>query len=179
MHEKICSNCSSKYETKHSKSLYCSQKCGAAYRWSISEKDTSKPRECLECKKQFFAKPDANQQRLCSDECRRTRNSRKVREFHVANPDRENWYRARNKEKQLPDSNQIRFFRANPDAPKCCEACGEARVLEIAHRPEHERNGRGRSISNCKWPEMVWVLCPTCHRLLDRMNYPPADLGLS
>jgi hypothetical protein len=32
--------------------------------------------------------------------------------------------------------------------------------------------------ANMQWPEMVWVLCPTCHRLLDRMHYPPTDLGL-
>jgi len=25
---------------------------------------------------------------------------------------------------------------------------------------------------------MVWVLCPTCHALLDRMHYPPEELGL-
>jgi hypothetical protein len=30
-----------------------------------------------------------------------------------------------------------------------------------------------------RWPEKVWVLCPTCHRLLDRMNYSPSELGLS
>ena len=27
-------------------------------------------------------------------------------------------------------------------------------------------------------PNHVWVLCPTCHALLDRMHYLPSDLGL-
>lgn len=179
MFKNTCEKCSCVFDAKRSTSRFCSQKCGAAMRWVLSVKDTSKPRACLECGASFIAKPEANQQRLCSDACRKTRNSRKVREFHAANPERENWYRSRTKEKKLPDSNQIRFFRANPNAPRCCESCKENRVLEIAHRLGYERNGRGRSLSNCKWPEMVWVLCPTCHRLLDRMNYSPKDLGLS
>lgn len=179
MHTSTCKQCGVLYEPKRKTSLYCSQKCGAAFRWSQTEKDTTHPRNCRECGKAFFASPDANQKRICSDECRKKRNSRKVREFHAANPDRENWYRARSKEKKLPDSNHVRFYRANPTAPKHCESCGESRVLEIAHKPNHERNGRGRSLSNCQWPTMVWVLCPTCHRLLDRMNYTPSELGLS
>ena len=179
MHTNTCEHCRIEYVAKRATSRFCSQKCGAAFRWAKTEKDTEKPRACRECGKMFFASADANQKRICSVECRRARNSRSVREFHAANPDRENWYRLRSKEKKLPDSNHIRFYRVNQSAPKHCESCGEARVLEIAHRPNHERNGRGRSLSNCKWPEMVWVLCPTCHRLLDRMNYTPEDLGLS
>jgi len=84
----------------------------------------------------------------------------------------------RSKEKQLPDSNLIRFKRWNPNAPDACESCGEDRVIEVAHKPGFERNGAWRKAANSKWPEMVWVLCPTCHSLLDRMHYPPGDLGL-
>jgi hypothetical protein len=87
-------------------------------------------------------------------------------------------YRARTKAKQLPDSNLIRFRRTNLDAPMACESCGETRVLDLAHKPEHRRNGEWRSVKNCSWPERVWVLCPTCHALLDRMNYSPEELGL-
>ncbi len=179
MYTKNCLNCDTLYETKFSKSTYCSQKCGAAYRWKMSPKDTDKPRKCIECDKEFFATPDANQKRICSIECKRIRDSRSVREFHKKNPDKESWYRKRAKDKKLPDSNNIRFYRANPLAPKSCESCGENRVLEVAHKPGYERNGYGRSLANTKWPEMVWVLCPTCHRLHDRMNYSPEELGLS
>lgn len=178
MLSKQCVHCGKSYQCRYKNSVYCSQKCGAAFRWKRTPKDTAKPRYCRECGKEFFATPDANQQRLCSQDCRRVRNSRKVREYHAANPDRVTWYRQRAKDKKLPDSNHVRFYRANPSAPRQCESCGEKRVLEIAHKPEYERNGRGRSLSNCQWPVMVWVLCPTCHRLLDRMNYTPEELGL-
>ena len=68
----------------------------------------------------------------------------------------------------------------NPDAPKFCQSCAETRVLEIAHKPGHERFGERRNNGNQKWPEKVWVLCPTCHRLLDRMHYDPVeDLNLT
>lgn len=87
-------------------------------------------------------------------------------------------YRARTREKLGPDSQNKRFYALNPNAPRACEACGEDRVIEVAHRPGYERLGARRSSANMQWPKMVWVLCPTCHRLLDRMHYPPEDLGL-
>jgi hypothetical protein len=178
MHTIECTNCGVTYETKHSKSIYCSQKCGAAYRWKLTPKDTDKPRTCPECNSQFFATPQNNQKKTCSDACRRKRNSRNTKEFHLRNPERESLYRERTKEKQLPDSNLIRFRRNNPLAPMACESCGETRVLDLAHKPGKERNGAWRSIGNSKWPEMVWVLCPTCHALHDRMHYSPEELGL-
>lgn len=174
-----CNHCGKKYEFKRKTSLFCSQNCGAAYRQARAPKDTDRPRKCRECGKQFFATPDANQKRVCSDDCRRARNSRRVREWHKRNPERESLYRERTKEKRLPDGNLIRFRRHNQDAPMECESCGENRVLDLAHKPGHERNGAWRSVRNSKWPEMVWVLCPTCHALLDRMHYPPEELGLS
>jgi hypothetical protein len=60
-----------------------------------------------------------------------------------------------------------------------CESCGEGRVLDVAHKPHARRYGAWRSAQNCKWPDMVWILCPTCHALLDRMNYPPEELRLT
>ena len=179
MHNKKCTNCGIDYETKHIKSLYCSQKCGHIYRQNIKPKDTDKHRECLVCGSHFFATPENNQKRMCSDECRRARVSKITREWHLRNPERESIYRERSKEKQLPDSNLIRFRRNNPNAPMSCESCGEERVLDLAHKPGQERNGAWRSVGNSKWPEMVWVLCPTCHALHDRMHYSPEELGLN
>lgn len=63
--------------------------------------------------------------------------------------------------------------------PRACEACGETRVLDVAHKPGHERIGRGRRNDLILWPQQVWVLCPTCHALVDRMHYPPKELGLN
>lgn len=178
MKSRNCDRCGERYEFQRSDSRFCSQKCGAAFRWARSPKDTDKPRNCLVCGMEFFALPGANQKRTCSDACRRARIAKSTREWHLRNPDREGVYRARTKAKRLPDSNLTRFRRHNPDAPMCCESCGEHRVLDLAHKPGKERNGAWRSVSNSRWPDMVWVLCPTCHALLDRMRYDPADLGL-
>jgi hypothetical protein len=115
---------------------------------------------------------------LCSDKCRRASNAQSVRNFHLRKPHKELEYRGRSKAKRLPESNGARFYRTNPTAPRACESCGERRVLDIAHKPNHKRFGAWRSTQNCRWPEMVWVLCPTCHALLDRMHYDPAELGL-
>jgi predicted nucleic acid-binding Zn ribbon protein len=178
MRKRLCDNCGNEYVFQRKDSQFCSQNCGAAYRWKQYPKDTDKPRACTVCGKHFLATKDANQKRVCSEQCRRARNSKKVREWHLRNPEREALYRQRTKAKQLPDSNLLRFRRNNPSAPTACEACGEDRVLDLAHKPKHERNGQWRSVRNSKWPEMVWVLCPTCHALLDRMRYPPEELGL-
>lgn len=178
MYLKNCLNCGVTYETKHSKGVYCTQKCGAAYRWKLLPKGTDKPRACAVCGVQFFATPQNNQKRTCSDACRRARVSEIVRTWRTRNPEREGLYRLRAKEKQLPDSNLARFRRNNPNAPRACESCGDSRVLDLAHKPGKERNGAWRSVGNSRWPEHVWVLCPTCHALHDRMRYPPEELGL-
>jgi len=173
-----CINCGQEISSPRGR-MYCDNQCGAAYRWKLSEKDTDKPRECLECGKIFYAKPWQNQKRLCSNDCRRSRNSRKVKEWQKKNPEEIEKYRETQRAKKRKDSSIERFYRWNPDAPRACEACGETRVLDSAHKPGHERVGRGRCKSRNKWPEKVWVLCPTCHALLDRLHYSPEDLGLT
>jgi hypothetical protein len=50
-------------------------------------------------------------------------------------------------------------------------------VLDIAHRPEHARRGAWSNAANTT-PEKVWILCPTCHALLDRLGYSAEQLGL-
>ena len=156
---------------------FCSQKCWAAFRWKHRPNPVTE-HACRHCGKIFPIRPDQNQKWTCSDVCRRARAAKSVREFHLRNPERESVYRQRTKAKQLPDSNLLRFRRYNPDAPNACESCGESRVLDVAHKPGFERNGQWRNSKNCKWPEMVWVLCPTCHALIDRMRYPYSELGL-
>ena len=133
---------------------------------------------CRICGTIFPITKEQHNKWLCSEVCRRASNAKSVRTFHLRKPHKEYEYRSRTKAKKLPDGNNVRFYRSNPTAPKSCESCGESRVLDVAHKPGHERIGAWRSSKNCKWPEMVWVLCPTCHALLDRMNYPPSDLGL-
>lgn len=157
---------------------YCSAKCKA--RWNKKHQHEEKVTEhvCRVCGKVFPISSLQHNKWLCSPKCIRASNAKSVREFHIRRPEMESIYRARTKEKVLPEGNLVRFYINNPSAPRTCESCGEKRVVEIAHRPGHERLGERRKKENQKWPDKVWVLCPTCHRLLDRMNYSPEELGL-
>lgn len=172
----ICLKCGKEAVVKRERKKFCSQKCGAAYRLSLKPKITQ--HKCRMCGKDFPIGPWQNQKWLCSDTCRRASKAKSVREFHLRHPDRESAYRERTKEKIGPDGNLKRFRKINPTAPMACESCGERRVLDVAHKPKHRRNGAWRSAQNCRWPEQVWILCPTCHALLDRMHYSPEELGL-
>lgn len=170
-----CHNCGSDISNKALTARWCSIKCKTAHRKGIGPVSHH---DCRICGITFPIGPGQANKWLCSDNCRRASNAKSVREFHIRRPEAEALFRLRSKEKRLPDGNLVRFYRNNPDAPKCCQSCGEDRVLDVAHRPGHERLGAGRRSYNCKWPSIVWVLCPTCHMLLDRMNYPPDELGL-
>lgn len=158
---------------------YCSIACKSAWRKETGPPVGSvKSHICRVCGKEFPIGPGEYNKWLCSVKCRKTRNAQHVRDFHVRKPYAEALYRTRRKEKQLPDSMQIRFYRVNPHAPRACESCDENRVLDVAHKPGHERLGDRRRNDRMKWPDYVWVLCPTCHALIDRMHYPPHELGL-
>lgn len=172
-----CIQCGVEMFGSHSHRKYCSGKCKAAYRRAnMLEFDGS--HVCRVCENSFPVGPGENNKWLCSDECRKASNAKSVREFHLRKPLQDAIYRAKTRERVGPDGNQKRFYRNNPDAPRSCESCGESRVLEVAHKPDSWRLGERRSSANCKWPEKVWVLCPTCHRLLDRMNFSVEELGL-
>lgn len=163
----------------HYHKKYCSQKCKSRYRKSHPNPPATDGHTCRMCGKHFAIKPLQHNKWLCSGACRRASIAKSTRTFKERWPERGNTYRQITKAKRLPEGNLVRFLRTNPNAPRRCEACGEGRVLDVAHKPEHKRNGAWRSADNCKWPDMVWVLCPTCHALIDRMYYPPAELGLS
>ena len=180
MEKHTCVLCKADMTGAHLSRRYCNPACKRKFHRRASEKRTAPVRthDCRHCGKSFRITSSQHNKWLCSDKCRKAQNSRHVREFHRRRPLAEAAYRAKHREKAGPDSNLLRFYRTNPDAPRACESCGEHRVLEVAHRPEYPRLGAWRSPSNCQWPKMVWVLCPTCHRLLDRMHYPPEDLGL-
>jgi len=179
MKTKRCEHCGLEYSYHRSTSRFCSQICGAAFRWAKQPKVTDRGRTCIVCGAWMALRRDQSQKKTCSAKCRRARVAQITREWHKRNPERESLYRQRTKAKQGPESNLLRFRRTNPNAPMACEACGELRVLDVAHKPGKERNGAWRSATNCVWPEMVWVLCPTCHALIDRMHYPPAEFGLT
>ncbi len=176
-----CAHCNRNFVPKRSDSRFCRKLCATKFYYAQKPKVTDAGRPCFECGKHMTLRRDQSQKKTCSDKCRRARVARIVREWHLRNPEREALYRERAKLRQTPDANLKRFYQWNPDAPRCCEAagCAEWRVLEIAHKPGHERNGAWRSKRNCVWPFYVWVLCPTHHRLIDRMHYPPEDFSLT
>lgn len=174
----LCRECNADLSSQHLSKRYCNQRCKTAYLKKHGRK-ASDDGICRECGKSFPRGPGQSAKAVCSDECRRSRLAKSVRTFHERRPAMEVIYRRRTREKCGPDSNLKRFYRWYPDAPRACQSCGERRVLEVAHKPGHERCGARRSRQTNAWPEKVWVLCPTCHKLLDRMNYSPGELGLS
>lgn len=173
----ICVQCGIEMPSQHIRKRYCSGKCKARYR-KLYGGTLAQGHNCRMCGTRISLKPGQGNKWLCSEDCRRASNAKSVRTFHLRRPEMETLYRARTNQKMPPDSSNRRFYLLNPNAPRACEACGEKRVTEIAHKPGHERLGTRRSKENLKWPEKVWVLCPTCHRLLDRMRYTPEELGL-
>jgi hypothetical protein len=82
-----------------------------------------------------------------------------------------------NSQRPIKDTVLNRIRRRYPDVPTQCESCGENRILEVAHKPEHKRNGMWRIAATMK-RHMFWVLCPTCHKLLDRGIRTQQELGL-
>ncbi len=173
-----CVECSKILPGSHIRRKFCSPRCKGRFRKRHGPLGPVREHRCRICDSIFPIGPGQANKWLCSPECRRKSNAKSVATFHERRPAQAAIYRERTRGKKLPDSNILRFYRSNPNAPRACESCGEARVLEIAHRPEFPRLGEWRSRANTQWPLMVWVLCPTCHRLLDRMNYAPHDLGL-
>lgn len=173
-----CIECKVDLTGSHTQRKFCSGRCKARYRKKHPHGKLLDGHKCRVCGSHIHLGPGQANKWLCSPKCQRAANAKSVREFHARRPLMEATYRARTKDRRHPDNSNVRFYRLNPDAPKACESCGEARVTEVAHKPGHERLGARRSAANWKWPEMVWVLCPTCHRLLDRMNYMPEELGL-
>lgn len=136
-------------------------------------------RNCRYCGTEFAAikqRADANRQH-CSRECAVQSARKSRRQFYQRKPHKYREYHERRRQKIGPDGNLKRFYSRYPDAPRACQSCGENRVLDVAHKPGHERNGAWRSKENTAI-EKIWILCPTCHALLDRMGYSPADLGL-
>lgn len=173
----LCRHCGADLNSVHLSKKYCDWRCKKKYLMAHGRK-VSEGGLCRQCGKTFPKGPQQNAKTICSEECRKARQAESVRTFHVRRPAMTHIYRRRTREKCGPDSNLKRFFVWNPTAPRACEACGEHRVIEVAHKPDTPRLGERRCRDNYKWPELVWVLCPTCHKLLDRMNYTPEELGL-
>ena len=135
-----------------------------------------KTRMCRACGHKFTAAwPNSNQQH-CSQACSRISALKSRRAFHKRNPTKVLEY-GRSARKRIPDNRQARLLRRYPELPRACQSCGEDRVLEVAHRPGFGLRSAWRNISNSA-PHMIWILCPTCHKLLDKGICTPEELGL-
>jgi len=157
--------------------LYCSNKCRDSFfngLKSIAKQGNQKIRHCKRCGSQFeYGKEQKNKQH-CGIECS-LKSARLSRTKYQKIPI--NITKKRDSERKRQIGNKERVFNRYPDLPRACQSCGEDRVIDIAHRPEFKRNGAWRSVANCS-PEKIWILCPTCHALIDRMHYDPKTLGL-
>lgn len=178
---KFCINCGTQFIAIRPSHKTCSQYCRSRAYNKTKGIGLQRQRFCRICGVLFNISglgKGGNNRWYCSDPCRKEAARQARCKFYKNHPHKLDEYHKRAKEKAGPDSNIKRFYRRFPNAPKACEACGETRVVEVAHKPGHQRAGAWRSSANVSWPEKVWILCPTCHALLDRMHYSPSDLGL-
>jgi hypothetical protein len=178
MYDLFCTECGVPFKAVRPDKRYCASPCQAraGRRRRGEQSDITKAgADCGWCGKHFAITPPSTNQRYCSDGCSREAARKQRREFHRKKPDRQKVYNAR---RPYRDVRIERLKRRYTDIPNACESCGEQRILEVAHRPEHARNGAGRSVRNSQ-RHMFWILCPTCHKLLDYEICSQAELGLS
>lgn len=174
---RACAHCS-KPLAGPARKKWCSENCAAAARYRAALKRPA-PRECRTCGTAFspLGRAGANRQH-CSLECSRQSATASRRAFHATNPKYSRRYYDRPRKTPRPQLRTLeRLWRKYPELPHACEGCGESRVLDVAHRPQHARQGAWRTMEVME-PHMIWVLCPTCHALLDRAGYSAAALGI-
>jgi hypothetical protein len=171
----VCATCDGPMTKYVRRQKYCSTKC-ANRRRTIGPKD----RVCRNCSTAFISAGggEANKQH-CSVECAQASARKSRLDFKRRRPEREPIYRERQRQKagDRKDRTLHRLWRKYPSLPHQCEACDETRVLDVAHRPEHARNGAWQTMANST-PEKIWILCPTHHALLDRLGYTAEQLGI-
>ena len=186
-YQHTCIICDSPYEAKVPHQNYCSPACrnvsvlrkNKERNQSLTvEEWQSRKRYCLWCGMEFqLRNKDANNTQYCSSGCRSTGYKQRQAEFYERNPGIMKQYNRKRVETHGRKTLLLRLYKRFPDLPTACESCGESRVLDLAHKPEHARNGAARTLRLYQ-RHMFWVLCPTCHALLDRLKTPPDNMGL-
>lgn len=173
--ERYCLYCGTKFKATNAWHKYCHSNCKDKQFRRRRGLVTEVGRYCKQCGIKFI--PPTPSAQHCTNECsvKSARQSRS--KFFKNNPGVTKKYHANAVEKHGKDGNLKRLMKRYPDLSKSCESCGESRVLDIAHKPEFKRNGEWRKVSNTT-PEKIWILCPTCHALIDRKGYNPHELGL-
>ena len=172
-----CRFCKKTFTSGNRAARYCSERCrtdnATANRDRRPNHWKNKPRKCRNCRKLFF--PQSPNRRLCSFRCQVEGRRLNFEIFKKRHPGVQRLYnRQRGRDTLI-----IRLRKKFPDLPTRCEAkgCGESRVLDLAHKPKFKRNGAHRLLARYK-RHMFWILCPTCHRVVDRGIETPQQMGL-
>ena len=174
-----CIVCGVEFEARRANHTICSLYCQHR-KWKIGagRMKLIDGRRCKQCGTRFYPSGSGeNNKQHCSDSCAAKSARQSRSRFFDKNPQKMLQYHAAARQKHGPDANMKRFRARHPFAPSACQSCGESRVLDIAHKPEFRRNGSHRSAKNTTI-DRVWILCPTCHALIDRKGVDPASLGL-
>lgn len=182
-----CEICGNPYLAKFPHQKRCSPECRAtaAINYSRNRDQSltvdewkSKKRHCKWCGIEFtLLDKSANHKEYCSGDCKKAGYSQKVKDFHVRNPGKQSEYNKTRVEKHGRDTLLTRLYLRHPNLPKSCESCGESRVIDLVHKPKSARNGAHRTLRQYQ-RHMFWILCPTCHALIDRGVCAPKELGL-
>lgn len=169
-----CALCSKEFKQRVRHHRFCSESCRSKFR----RRGMGIQRACRVCEAPFVIRDDhASNRQHCSPACSRESARRSRIKFAKEKPERTRAHREKAKKTEAGTVLE-RLCRKYPWLPRACESCGERRVLDIAHRPEFKRNGAWRVYGNTR-PHHIWILCPTCHALLDRLGMEPEALGLS
>lgn len=178
-HMRHCIYCNTIFVPTKSNQTHCSSQCAQKHRWSRTNRKIGKKRYCRQCGKEFIVgNKNGNNKQHCSDECSVKSARESVHRFFKKNPNAHKKYYKNHKKKYGADSYFKRLYRQYPNAPKWCQACGEDRVLHRAHKPEFALRGAWKNKNNTSL-DKIWLLCPTCHYLLDYMGYTKEQLRIT
>lgn len=185
-YSKRCEHCDAGFTSWNRCAKYCSGRCrsnsASKRRLRTCKGDwLTIPRACKACGTEFLCTRETGpNKKYCSPKCSVSARRGDYRAFLATNPDSMRDYNRARTRKHGKDTLSNRLRKRYPDMPEVCEAggCNESRVVEIAHRPEFKRNGAWRTMDLYE-RHMFWVLCPTCHRVLDREIETPEQLGLT
>lgn len=166
-----CLICGKKFEAKTAWHKYCSRRCASKKQRNEKGYKLSDGRFCRQCGKKFIPSLEEQNRQHCSGECARLSAKASRQKFYINNPERVKEYRSRQPQLSKLD----RLYKKYPELPIVCEFCGENRIVEIAHKPDYKRNGAWFRIKDTT-PKTIWILCPTCHNLLDKKGYTPEQL---
>jgi uncharacterized protein YqcC (DUF446 family) len=182
---RVCAHCQVSFRAWNKAQRYCGKRCRtdaetARRNRSAAGKWLREPKICPICNASFFCTKETGPNKVyCSPACTIEARARYHHWWKSSNPKAMTAYNRERTKRYGHDTLINRLHKRYQDLATACEArgCGESRVLEVAHKPEFKRNGAHRTLDKYE-RHMFWVLCPTCHRVLDREIETPEQMGL-